>query len=572
MDITHPFISKQIIAYIGNKRRLLPLIATALNELDTRIQQPPVFIDPFAGSGVVSRLAKLRGYKVYANDWEHFSYILLRAYLCTSPSDIELLFGSHKEFNRYLHYLNTLPNPLPEEEYIARHYAPSTEDPEQADFKRERLFYTRENALIIDRIRNEIEHSFPAETGIYEIETKRMLLIGMLLYKAATHTNTSGVFKAFHKGFGGYGRDALKRILTPITLTAPPLIENTEEIKISQKDANELVKEKDKQNIDITYLDPPYNQHQYGSNYHLLNTIALWDEGAVPIQHNPKGELSNKAGIRPDWVKTRSDYCYKNKAVEAFSELLASIHSRYVLISYSTDGIIPFDTLRSICERKGELQVLTNEYIKYRGGKQSNKRKNRNIEFVFTIDCDSKTTPVSRSLFKKEIIKRKFLLLLKHRYHLSKLTETFQLDHKTETLIIESENHLFYLPTEHFFQFPAIANDNSLSAEVERFFKLLSVEQIHHISEKLDNAACCSKTDELKELFYRLQNGEKNSDYFITKIPDTLQKIAHKKNREVFSRYMNQAVSLKEKFPAKAEKIEKKLKKVQEQATRRFSN
>ena len=32
--------------------------------------------------------------------------------------------------------------------------------------------------------------------------------------------------------------------------------------------------------VDLAYLDPPYNQHRYDSNYHVWETIVAWDAPA----------------------------------------------------------------------------------------------------------------------------------------------------------------------------------------------------------------------------------------------------------------------------------------------------
>lgn len=384
MDFKHPYLTQQIIAYIGNKRRLLPLIYRAIQRIygDT-LPQSLTFADPFAGSGVVSRLAKLLGFRVVSNDWEPYAITIGRAYLETNASDIEELFGSFGQFEQVLHHLNTLPDPPLEEQYIARYYAPSTDDIEKADYRKERLFYTRQNALRIDRIRNEIDRLYPPASR-ERISRCRDLLIALLLYEAATHTNTSGVFKAYHRGFGGHGKDALGRILRPIRLEPPPLIDSPAPCRMYGEDATSLIRSLGR-SFDLVYLDPPYNQHQYGSNYHLLNTIVLWDKVPVPLELGSDGRLKNKAGIRKDWKRTKSPYCSRETAIEAFSELLCAIEAEHILISYSTDGIIPFDTLRELCAERGKVSILTNEYITYRGGKQSNLRRDRNVEFILWV-------------------------------------------------------------------------------------------------------------------------------------------------------------------------------------------
>ena len=82
------------------------------------------FLDPFAGSGAVSRLARAMGFRVFANDWEPYSSIINTCHLRLRPSDLDLLFPSPGGIDAVLADLNALP-PLPEPgAYISRHYAP----------------------------------------------------------------------------------------------------------------------------------------------------------------------------------------------------------------------------------------------------------------------------------------------------------------------------------------------------------------------------------------------------------------------------------------------------------------
>ncbi len=58
---TSEYLFNQLIPYIGNKRKLLKLIHRAIQQTS---QEEGTFVDFFAGSGVVSRMAKLLGYRV----------------------------------------------------------------------------------------------------------------------------------------------------------------------------------------------------------------------------------------------------------------------------------------------------------------------------------------------------------------------------------------------------------------------------------------------------------------------------------------------------------------------------
>ncbi len=379
MNCNSDFLTKQIIAYIGNKRRLLDLIYKAIQTIIKDVKPGLRFFDVFAGSGIVSRLGKELNFEIFTNDWEEYSFILNNGFIRTNNRDIPRVFGSENDLMNLMEELNNLPDPKASDCYISKYFAPKSFNVDDVDFRKERLFYTRDNALTIDKIRNYIEKNYPNE----DRPEARNILLSLLIYEVATHTNTSGVFKAFHKGFGGHNRDAIKRILSPIRMSKPILIDSDFPVHVYQEDSNKLIKKiKD---IDIAYLDPSYNQHQYGSNYHMLNTIALWNKIPASLDLDEQGVLKEKAAIRKDWVKTKSNYCYQDSAVSSFQDLIENLDARHILISYSTDGIIPFDVMKDICAQKGKISIVTNGYTKYRGGKQSNNRLNTNIEFILTI-------------------------------------------------------------------------------------------------------------------------------------------------------------------------------------------
>ena len=102
--------------------------------------------------------------------------------------------------------------------------------------------------------------------------------------------NTASVYGAFLK--------KLKKSAQKEMILEPAIYEeNDNEHLVFQNDANEVIKQIEG---DILYLDPPYNQRQYGANYHLLNTIAEYKK------FEPKG----KTGLRNYF---KSSYCKKKK-------------------------------------------------------------------------------------------------------------------------------------------------------------------------------------------------------------------------------------------------------------------
>jgi adenine-specific DNA-methyltransferase len=558
----HPFLTQQIIAYIGNKRRLLPLIYRALCGCNFRNFEGVSFLDLFSGSGVVSRFAKYLRCRVYSNDWEPYSFIINSSYLGVDAEELQGMYEEFGGIDEALRHLNTLQDPPFGQQYIARFYSPSTRHTGYQDFRTERMFYTRENGLIIDRIRNEIERLYPpSEVAASEKRKKeKYLLVALLLYESATHTNTSGVFKAYHKGFGGHGRDALSRILAPIVLSRPVLIDSGAGASIYMEDAEKLVSEGVLKGrcFDVAYLDPPYNQHQYGSNYHILNTVGLWDRPPVNNTLDNRGVLKEKAGIRKDWAYTRSEYCYRDRAAVAFSNLMDALRARFILISYSTDGVIPFNELKRICAQKGSLEIVSEQYTKYRGGKQSIHRLNSNIEFVMIVDTKKKSTPQMIEEVDWMITRRKLALLFGKTYVLEKLKKNFIVDENR--CMIRAPHSEKEIQTK--FLFELVSRDVCERMEVDETVDLI---------DRLEKSACANKEEELYEVYARIGAARTGNEYFMKKIPAVLKKCAHKKYRDVFQFWIEKVKGIESWSPDLFGVIRKQIEELEVLAEKRFT-
>ncbi|MBT3275455.1 MAG: adenine methyltransferase, partial [Spirochaetales bacterium] len=413
IDLQQDYLTRQLIAYIGNKRSLLPFLYEVFAELNVG-KEPGIFIDPFAGSGSVSRLAKAMGFRVAANDWEPYTQIINQCHISLNAGDTANMFAEQKGLDSAIHSLNQPARP--EYEYIARHYAPR--DTKTADYRVERLFYTRENGVFIDSVREQIDSWYPDNDS-----PERWILLASLLYQAATHANTNGVFKAFHHGFGGFGKDALSRIMAPMQLQRPVLIDSEKKAAVSRADAAVFAAGNP---ADVCYLDPPYNQHQYGSNYHLLNTIVLWDKPEVKGRIGSDGRLEEKAGIRKDWDTTRSLFCYRATAPLAMRELLAAIDSRYIIVSYNTEGIIPFWDLFDLLAETGGVSIRTSDYLLYRGGKQSLTRSTYNQEFLFILNRSGSSSARERIDAERFLLEKKVYALTRHHFHPGRVSSRFE--------------------------------------------------------------------------------------------------------------------------------------------------
>jgi adenine-specific DNA-methyltransferase len=353
-----------MLTCIGNKRKLVSNIRSIFDEIRTMLSKDKLnIVDGFAGSSVVSRELTYIAQNIYTNDLELYSYLMAHCYLVT-PTE--------SQKGRIIHHITRM-NEIAEqgpyhEGIICKLYAPK----DTSHIKEgERCFYTRENALIIDTLRKYINDNVEADIVNY--------CLVPLLNKASIHTNTAGVFKGFYKKdnigcFGGKGEFALSRITKPIRLDVPIWNDTTYNAFPSNKDINVLVNELPN-DIDVMYLDPPYNQHPYGSNYFMLNVIAKNEEPT---------DISTVSGIPVNWNK--SNYNTHKPAVESMKRLMENglSKSTYLLISYNNEGIITNDDWKVLFEpynvKKYEIQ-----YDTYKGSRNLKDRNNKVIEIMYLI-------------------------------------------------------------------------------------------------------------------------------------------------------------------------------------------
>lgn len=357
------FLKEQIITYIGNKRLLIEKIEQEVIAIKTSLKKKRlVCADIFAGSGIVARMLKQHSKLLFVNDLERYSYLVNSCYL-TNASDFP-----QKEYKKHFKRLQEVLKGDLQEGLIFEHYAPKSTDRIR---RGERVFYTTENAKIIDTVRNFID-TLP--------ENLQIFFLAPLLYEASVHVNTGGIFKGFYKDrntgigkFGGTAENALSRIMATIEVK-PPIFSNFEvQVTISQKDANELMK--DLPELDILYLDPPYNQHPYGSNYFMLNVIAA-NQISAPI--------SKVSGIPKDW--NRSAYNQKKMAFDTLSDLIRNAKAKYLIISYNSEGFISKTEMEEMLGQHGELKTIAIPYNTYRASRNLKNRKTHVKEYLFVLN------------------------------------------------------------------------------------------------------------------------------------------------------------------------------------------
>ncbi len=379
---TREYLFAQLIPYIGNKRKLLHLIQRGIEAAGCR---GGTFVDLFAGSTVVSRFAKKAGFRVVANDWEPYAYEIARGTVALNrPPRFRRLGGPERVFAD----LNALP---PLHGYVATHLCPRDDD--KPDPLRERMFFTRANGERIDAIREQVA-TWEAEGLITPDE--RAYVLAALIYAVSYASNTSGVFKGFHHGWGGKTATALYRIRGTLAIEPPVLFDNGQENLALRENAQTLagrLAEIIGRRPDVAYIDPPYNQHPYGSNYHVLTTVALWDKPPLKPGILVGGRIRNKSAIRKDWRdRRRSAYNSASEALPAFRRLVADLDASWLLVSYSTDGNMPLEEMLITLAERGSLQVFAETYKRYRVSTPRMSKRSHNVEFVAVVNTRGRSS------------------------------------------------------------------------------------------------------------------------------------------------------------------------------------
>ena len=371
------YYSKQIITYLGNKRKFISKIDEVIKRIKQDLGKEKINIgEGFSGSGVVSRLFKNRvnGGNFFVNDISSYSKILNECYLTDinelTEAELVYLQETLSTMKKYVKINNTY------EPFISKYWAPKDDN---NILPNERVYFTRENAVMIDKMMYFIKNNIGKEYQIF--------FIAPLIVQASTNNNTNGQFSAYFKDenkekgkFGGKNGIDLQRILRPIEPKLPILTNGKSNTKVTQADANTWVKTIGEQ--DLVYYDPPYNKHPYNIYYFLLDIISNWNTN-IEIPDTYRGQPKN-------WKK--SGYCSLKKAKETFMDLIKNTNSKFIMISYNSKGIIPLEEMDEILQAKGKVEKIPfehNTYNRYVGiAKKKREKKEEKIkEFIWLVDC-----------------------------------------------------------------------------------------------------------------------------------------------------------------------------------------
>ena len=320
--------------YLGSKYRLLPFIENVIQEVTNG--KFNTFADLFAGTGIVGKTYREKGCYVIANDTQFYSYILNK----------HLIENNKGVDDSILLHLNAIKG---KKGFIFKHYGESSGKACFSDY----------NAMKCDAIRLEIEKLYQ-NRQINHAEYVHCL--ASLLDSIDRYANTTAIYSSYLKTVKPSAQRKFK--LEPL-----PIIRGIKG-KVYNEDANSLIR---KISGDVLYFDPPYNSRQYCRVYHLLETIARYD--------NPK--LVGENRVR-EYFQQKSEYSSSRTAITSFEDLIFHADFKYIFLSYNNEGIIPLELIQKIMSKYGKYKMFSTQYRRFKLNKGLFQPKHT-IEFLHCL-------------------------------------------------------------------------------------------------------------------------------------------------------------------------------------------
>jgi adenine-specific DNA-methyltransferase len=307
-----------VIKYIGSKRRLVPVLSEILGASGARNG-----LDLFTGTTRVAQAMKALGMTVTAVDSARYSEVFARCYIETDARDLD-----RHELELAIAHLNATS---PRTGYVTE------------TFCRESRFFPPFNGEKIDAVRDAIERDFSGGP-LYPV------VLTSLLEAADRVDSTTGVQMAYVKQWA-------PRSFKPLELRVPALLDRAG--AAVRADACEVAGRLGR--FDVAYLDPPYNQHRYFTNYHVWETLVAWD---APDHY---GVACKRSDARD--VETKSAFNSKRSMPAALARVVADVDCELLILSYNDESWLTLDQLVSMCSHHEVVTTLSFDSARYVGAR-----------------------------------------------------------------------------------------------------------------------------------------------------------------------------------------------------------
>jgi adenine-specific DNA-methyltransferase len=305
-----------VIKYLGSKRALLPTLERLLAASGAKSA-----LDLFTGTTRVAMTMKQLGMQVTAVDTASYSEVLAKTFIETDASTSDL-----SDLSNAIRELNGLPG---ETGYFTETFCIKAR------------FFQPHNGERIDAVRNAIERDFKGSWLYYP-------LLASLLIAADKVDSTTGVQMAYLKAWS-------RRSAQDLELQVPNLLKGTG--LAIRSDANEAVERLSQ--VDIAYLDPPYNQHRYFGNYHIWETLVRWDSPSFYGVANKRIDTREQAN--------KSEFNSKLTMPTALGNVISRIKASTLVLSYNNESWLSRKELTDMCSSYERVQVLDFDSKRYVG-------------------------------------------------------------------------------------------------------------------------------------------------------------------------------------------------------------
>ena len=305
-----------MIKYLGSKRRLVPVLGDllAMSGADTAL-------DLFTGTTRVAQEFKRRGTHVTAVDTARYAEVFAQCHIATDLANVD-----KDDLCAALTYLSGLPG---RPGYFTETFCGRSR------------FVQPFNGERVDAIRDAIESEF-AGSPLYPI------LLTSLIYAADRVDSTTGVQMAYLKRWA-------PRSFNPLDLRVPELYPGTG--RAIRGDAREIVRGLPK--VDLAYLDPPYNQHRYFTNYHIWETLVAWD---APEHY---GVACKRLDSRDP--STKSVFNATREMPKALRQVITEVNAEVIVVSYNNESWVSLEDLVEMCSVRGHVGILAFDSKRYVG-------------------------------------------------------------------------------------------------------------------------------------------------------------------------------------------------------------